>query len=237
MNLRTICIGLDYDKYISRENELRYAFQQRTGFISNYFSRAIRRFRFKTDGSFDMIFIAAHEDRLSQCSIVPINVLKVELPFERSRYERIKDSEDYSYYMELLENGIIKASQFKKIPLEILQKEIAEFKIHGCRNEWRHKQKRFKDDDLEIILSCEFTPRYFQLVATFNQISKRDELTKGVILRTEPDEVVFEGMFKDILIDKDIIITDKAGYPRIQIKKADLFKKKLTFAIKGDPKL
>ena len=44
------------------------------------------------------------------------------------------------------------------------------------------------------------------------QISAKKELSSGVILETEPDEVLFKGLFKDILIDNDnIIITDNGN--------------------------
>ncbi len=120
MNLNYIAIGLDYDLYIQKDNELRYEFQQHTNFIGDYFSKAIRKYKYKTDGTFNMVSVELNDIEVKPCSIVPVDVLKVELPFEKNRYEQIKGTSDCSYYLELLEKAFKKASEFKEIPLETL---------------------------------------------------------------------------------------------------------------------
>jgi len=63
-------------------------------------------------------------------------------------------------------------------------------------------------------------------------------LVTGAIITTEPDEVLFSKMFKDILIDdNNIIITDSADSHRFLINKKDAFSGKLTFEITGDKEL
>jgi hypothetical protein len=238
MNLYYIAVGLDYYEYIENQNELRYEFQQRTDFISDYFSKAIRKLKFKTDGTFKMISIEANESKIKPCSIVPVDVLKVELLFDRKRYEKIRGTKDCSYYLEILEQGFKSASTFKPIPLETLLNLIEEFKANDCKNEWLHKKRRFKEEDLEVILTCEFTTNYFQLVATINQISTKKELVKGVVIRTETGVSIHEGMYKDVIVKNDeIIITDKSDSPRIIIKKDNVFKGKLNFIITGDEEI
>ena len=56
----------------------------------------------------------------------------------------------------------------------------------------------------------------------------------GVVMKTEPDEVIFEGMLKDVIFDKDIILTDKSDSPIIIINKEAAFKQILNFKIVGD---
>lgn len=210
MTLRYILLGLDYDTYIKYDNELRCEFQYHTRFISNYFSKAIRKYKFDTNGAFNMISISLlPENKSEPTKIVGLDVLKTYLPFDQKRYEQIKGTDDCSYYLELLEQGFKKASEFKSIPLGTLLSLIEEFKKVGCKNEWLHKKKRFKENDLEVVLTCEFTTNYFQLIATINQISTKKELVKGVIMKTKPDEIHFDKMFKDILIqEKFIVVTD-----------------------------
>lgn len=238
MNLRYIALGLDYDTYINSNNELRYQFQLHTWFISNYFSKKIRKYRFDTKGVFNMISIALlPENKMKPTRITSGDVLETYLTFDQKRYEQIKGTEDYSYYLELLEQGFIKASKFKSIPLDTLLKLIEEFKQGGYKNEWLHKKKRFKEEDLEVILTCEFTTNYFQLIATINQISTKKELARGAVIRTEPDEVLFDKMFKDIYIDDNIIITDSSDSPRIIIDKGKIFAEKLDFEIRGDKEI
>lgn len=234
MKLSYIHLGLDYEDYCESNNNLRYEFQQHTNFIDDFFSKHIRKQKFKTDGTFNMISVSSTEFKIKSTTIVPLDVLMVSLPFERKRYEAIKGTQDCGYYLELLEQGFKKASEYKSIPLETLLELIEKFKLCGCRNEWVHKKKKNKEEDLEIILSCEFTTNYFQLIVTAIKTSTKRELVKGTLIRTETGVSIHEGMYKDIIIDKDIIITDSSDSPRIIINKEFVQQGKLDFSIVGD---
>ncbi len=239
MNLYYISVGLDYNDYIMKNNELRYEIQKKTDFIGDYFSKKARKLRFKTDGTFNMISISATEFEIKPTGLVGFgDVIGVSLPFDRNRYDTIKNTDDCSYYLELLEQGFKKAAEFKEIPLKELLNIIEEFKQDGCINKWQHKKKRFKDDDLEIVLDCEFTALCFQLVLSINQISTKKSLVNGVIMRTEVGVSIHQGMYKDILIDDDnIIITDRSDSPRIKINKNKVFKGVLDFVVLGDKEI
>lgn len=239
MNLYYIHLGLDYYDYIESNNELRYEFQQHTNFIDDYFSKAIRKHKYRTDGTYNMISVESTEFEIKSTKLVGFgDVIRVNLPFDKNCYEKIIGTEDCSYYLQLLEEGFKKASEFKEIPLEILLNIIEEFKQGGCKNEWVHKKKRFKEDDLEVILICQFTTNYFQLVATINQISTKKELVSGVVIRTEVGVFIHEGMYKDVLVkDDEIIITDKSDSPRIRINKAKIFDGVLDYVVMGDKEI
>lgn len=237
MTLRYIALGLDYGTYVRTDNKLRYEFQCHTRFISNYFSKAVRKYKFDTNGVFNMISIALLPEKQDESTKIVADVLRTYLPFNRKRYEQIKGTDDCCYYLELLEEGFKNASEFKPIPLDILLNLIEEFKKGNCKNEWLHKKKRFKGEDLEVVLTCEFTTNYFQLIATINQISTKKELVRGAVIRTEPDEVLFDKMFKDIYVDDNIIITDSSDSPRVIIDKEKIFVGKLNFEIRGDKKV
>lgn len=235
MNLRYIAIGLDYDYFIENNNKLRYQFQLHTRFISNYFSRLIRKYKFKTDGTFNMISVTLlPQEKMEITKIEAIDVLKTYLPFNQKCYEQEKGTEDCTYYLEVLEQGLRKAAEFKEVPLDIFLGLITNFKQGGCKNEWVHKKKRFKEEDIEVILFCEFTTTYFQLRVKINQISTQKELVNGIVIKTEPDEVLFEKMYKDVILDKNIIITDNSDSPRVIINKLKIFDGKLVFEIMGD---
>jgi len=177
-------------------------------------------------------------DNIASPRIVPMSVLKITLEFKKEKYAQIRGTTNCDYYLELLEKGFKQADKFKPIPLDNLLSIIAEFKKNNCKNEWLHKKKKFTEYDLEVILFCEFTTNYFKLVATINQISTKKELIKGAVITTEPDEVLFDKMFKDIVVNENnIIITDASGAPRILINKVDLFLGKLTFEIMGDERV
>ena len=239
MNLYYISLGLDYNDYVVKHETYLHHFNLYTRFISNYFSKAIRKQKYKTDGTYNMISVESTEFEIKSTKLVGFgDVIRVNLPFDKNRYEKIKGTEDCSYYLELLEEGFKKASEFKEIPLEILLNIIEEFKQGGCKNEWVHKKKRFKEDDLEVILICQFTTNYFQLVATINQISTKKELVSGVVIRTEVGVFIHEGMYKDVLVkDDEIIITDKSDSPRIRINKAKIFGGVLDYVVMGDKEI
>lgn len=234
MILNYVSIGLDYFYYVESQNELRYEFQKRTNFINDFFSKAVRKLKFKTDGTFNMISIELTEDVIANCSIVPLHALKVELPFDRKRFEDFKDTDICDYYLEILEQGFNKASTLKNIPLKPLLDSVKIFKQKGCKNEWLHKKKRFKKEDLEVILTCMFTTNYFQLVASFIHISNKRELVNGILIKTEAGVSIHEGTYKDVLIEDDIIITDKTNNPIILINKEKIFEGVLDFSIIGD---
>ncbi|CAM1343844.1 hypothetical protein [Tenacibaculum amylolyticum] len=237
MNLYYLHLGLDYYDYIESNNDLRYEFQKHTNFIDDYFSKEIRKLKLKTDGTFKMIAISPTEFEIKKSSVVPDKALKVNLSFNKKRYEQIKATEDCSYYLELLEEGFKKANDYKKIHLQELLNVIQKFKDNDCKNEWQHKKKRSKSDDLEVILNCEFTTNHFQLVAIINQISTKKELAKGVVMRTDTGSFIHEGMYKNILIDKDIIVTNGSDKPIIKINKKAALKGELKFKILGDKEI
>ena len=231
MTLFYINFGLDYDEYIMEENELRYGFQLHTRFISNYLSKEIRKIRFKTDGSFNMLSISLTESKINPCKIVPFEVLDVQLPFDRAKYFIIKGTNDCSYYLDLIEKGFEIASEFKTIPYKELIQIVQKFRDGNCKNEWLELKKKFKEDDLEIFLLSEFTTNYYQIRIIIKQISTKKEIINEVVIRTEPYEVVFENLVKTIEIENTIIIKNKFNEAVIEINKEDIFRGKLNYKI------
>jgi hypothetical protein len=236
MNLRYINIWLKPETGYS--DDYRYEFTLYTRFISNYFSKQIRKHQFVTDGTFSMVSIEPMPDKLEECKIVPDAALTAEVTYRKERYEQIKGTADCEYYLELLEEGFKKASMFKQIPLDTLLNSIDDFRKNGCKNEWQHKKKRFKEQDIEVILNCYFTTLDFRLLVTINKISTKENLCSGVVIRSKPDEIYFDKMFKDILIDKEnIIITDATNSSRILINLKDTLNKRLSFKLLGEKRV
>lgn len=223
MKLRYINIGLDYDTFVKKDNKLRYQFQLHTRYISNYFSKLIRKYKIETEGEYDMISISLLEADQIKPSIIKSNgVLAVYLTFDEYKYKEAVKTDDPSYYLELFEEGFKKAAEFRNIQINLLLSLIKDFKNGGYKNEWTHKKKRFIETDIEVILKCEFTSNYFQLLAIVNEISTKKILTKGIAIKTEPDEVLFDKMFKDILVeDNQIIITNASDSPQVLINLTD----------------
>ncbi|MDR6513707.1 hypothetical protein [Chryseobacterium camelliae] len=237
MTLYYIAIGLDYDTYSLRENDYRYEFQLKTRFISNYLSKEIRKLKFKTDGTFNMINIALHENQTYKIDIKPIDVLNVELPFDRATYEKIKGGENCDFYISLIERGFKDAAAFKDVPLDDMLTILNRFKTNGCKNEWLLKKLKLKDDNIELIFECQFTTNYFQIVASIRQLSTKRIISKEVIIRTEADESVFD-IIKDVKCKGEyIFIVSRFDDDIAKFKISDLAKGNIDAELIGNKKL
>jgi hypothetical protein len=234
MNLKYINIWLNPET--GYDDDYRYEFTLHTRFICHYLSIKIRRLKIISDGSFNMISIEPNPQNINTCVIGGIDALRVFIPFNKKKYDDLKN-DNCSYYLELFEEGFRKSSMFKKIPLESLLDILNEFKKGKFLNEWIYKKRKFKEIDLEITLKCEFTTEYFQLVFIANQISTKKELVKGIVIKTEPNELLFGKMFKDIIFDNDIVITDSSNSNRIIINKDSVLEGNLSFVIIGDDEM
>jgi hypothetical protein len=81
-----------------------------------------------------MISVNPTSDELKDCQIVPEDVLKVYVPFDKKKYDKIKGTENCEYYLELLEKGFREASEFKDVPLNSLLSLSSEFRENGYKN-------------------------------------------------------------------------------------------------------
>ena len=206
MKLWYISIGPDIDRTPDHD---RYRFELNTRFLSNHLSRAIRKRRFTTDGTFNQIHVALIEENPELPKVVGFSALRVHVLYDPADYEAIRGSKDCSYYLRLFEQGFRAAAASKLVPLEILLEELERFRQNGCKNEWRHKRKLFRDQDVSVTLDCYFTTNEFRLVARIERISTKEVLCEGVVVETVPDEIFFYRLFKDIFIRGDrIIVTD-----------------------------
>ena len=87
-----------------------------------------------------------------------------------------------------------------------------------------------------MILKCEFTTNHFQVIVNINKITTKELLVSGVIVTTEPYEVVFDSLINDIIIDRNILVNNKFDKTIIEINKQDVFNRILNFQIIGNIK-
>ena len=233
MTLRYINLWIDSTS--GYDDDYRYEFKLHTRFINHFLSIQIRKHKLETDGTFNMISVAPMPNNIKECKIIPFEVLKVTVPFDKNRYEQIKKTKNHEYYLELLEEGFKRASKSKNIPLDSLTNLLNDFRNNDYKNEWRHKKKKFQEQDIEVILDCKFTSFDFQLIASVNRISTKERLVTGTIIRTLPDEIYFDKMFKDILVNgESIFITDVSNSIRVEINLKEILSKKFNFKLVGD---
>lgn len=230
MNLRYIALYIDYDS--GYKDPFRDNFNLNARFVSNYLSVQIRKLKIQTDGTFNMISVAPSKDIKHVCRIVGEKSLQTRITFEEDKYEQMTEFERYEYYLQLLEEGYGICAQYKEIPLEQLIYLHQKFRDNNYKNEWLHKKKKFKEHGIEVVLNCVFTSSDFRLVITILDIKTQRELTTGTIIRTLPDEVCFEKLFKDVIIeDNELIITEYQDRPKFKFSLKDIFEGKLSFEV------
>lgn len=125
------------------EDKYAYAFYCHTRFISNYLSKAIRKDRYETHKDYNAIFIEVGSEHDS--FIGGPECLFVFVPFYKERYERSIETQGVSYYLELFDIGLRKASMYDDIPWCVFETALRSFKMNGCRNEWIYKKTIFRE--------------------------------------------------------------------------------------------
>lgn len=223
MNLRYIALHLNHDS--GYKDPFRDNFNLHSRFISNYLSVQIRKLKYETDGTFNMITVSPTLDIKHICRIVGEKALDACISFNREAYDQMTEYEKYDYYLQLLEDGYKICSQFKQIPLDYLLQLHQEFRVNGYKNEWLHKKRKFKEYGIEVTLNCYFTSLDFQLSISVNDIRNKTELISGIVIKTLPDEVCFAPLFKDIIIEKNqLCITEIQDRPKFIFNLDDIFK-------------
>ena len=207
-------------------------FNLNSRFVSNYLSMQVRKLKFETDGTFHMLGVSPSLEIKHICRVVGEKALQARISFDRSAYEQMNEFEKYEYYLQLVEDGYRICTQYKKIPLEQLLKLHQDFRNDGYKNEWLHERKKFKEQGIEVTLNCFFTSFDFRLLMTVYDINSKKELVSGTVIRTLPNEVCFDSLFKDLMIeDNELIITEFQDRPKFKFLLADIFNGKFSFKL------
>ena len=230
MILRYVAIFMGYNSGF--ENTFTYQFDYNTRFINNFLSTRIRKSKFLTDSTFNMISVVPSINRMVACKVMGEKALTANIPFVREKYEEMQKLERYEYYLQLLEEGYGVCFKYKEIPIDDLLRLHQEFRNSGYKNEWLHKKKKFKEYGIEVILVCSFTSFDFRLIMTVNDLESKKEIISGMVIRTKPDEIHFSSLFKDVIIEKDfLMVTQRFDEPKFKFSLSDIFNKKFEFEI------
>ena len=213
-------IALSIYEYDSRFDEFCDKFDFNSRFICNYLSKAVRKLRIETP--FTMICITLGTDNRPNRYREYDRGVSTWVTFtseDIARYEAMTKLEDrYELYLGILEQGYRQISEDYDIKMDSLLSLHDEFRKNGYKNEWVFKKKRLKELDLSLILKCYFTTFEFRLELEAYDYKCNHLLCNGVLLRTPPDELCFDYLFKSIIVDSDkLVILDGFETPRISI--------------------
>jgi hypothetical protein len=225
-------VSLHINSESGYSEEFRRNFNSHCRFICHYVSIGIRKLKFITDGTFNMISVVPTSEPTIEFKTIADNVLRANVTLNSTLYRKLTGKEKFEYFLNLLEEGYSICAKYKKIPLSDLLQIDQEFREIGYKNEWLYKKKRFKKENVEVYLNCFFSSEDFRLVLTVKRIGSESEIASGVVIRTFPNEVSFESLFKDVIIEQNkLIITDYANRPKFVFKLSDLLEGRFAFHI------
>ena len=201
--------------------EYTYGFKKGSRFICHYLEReCLKKAKFQVEG-FDRVVIALREVPKEGVFVNSAKAACVELGYRREEYEQKSGTELTHYYIDQLRNGLGKMERSYNIPIAELNGCLDEFIDGGCRNEWVHQRKVFRDAAMEAVLACRLDAQKFSLLLTLRR--KGETVFEDVILETDPDENAFDYRFKDIELKGDaVVITSKTSEPLKVMCLADL---------------
>jgi hypothetical protein len=184
----------------------KFGFQTR--YICNFIERHLKREKFNAE-DYSKICVQGQKLPDGKCHIVSENALVSEVQFDRDRYENLQGEEYHEFFLGMLERGLNKCQSLFSIPRSALHSAIEEFRSCGYKNHWEHKKTRL-NNGLAAILSCDLTMNEFVLTLS---IHKGNEiLFEQPILKTKPDEIIFEHQFKDMKqSDDELVVVNKFG--------------------------
>ncbi len=230
MNLRYISLFMGYESGLDEEFSNRFDYNTR--FISNYLSLQVRKLKFQTDGTFKMLSVSPVTDPAQPCRIVGDDALQVKVQFNSTLYGQLRQNERPEYYLQLLEQGYQIAAQYKKIPFEELLKIHQDFREKEYKNEWLHVRKRFKEQDIEVLLNGLFTSFDFRLVMTVIDLKTKSVILSGTVIRTKPDELHYAPLLGNLKLNGDsLVINEKYDRPKFVFSLTDILAGRFSFEV------
>lgn len=102
--------------------------------------------------------------------------------------------------IEIYRDTVEKYDGYLNLPGKGLLASIDHFVEAGYKNQWVVKKRCFKDLRMTVQLRADFNTHYFELYADIFGTNQK-MLCTGLIARTRPDEVYYEGHFTEIYYD------------------------------------
>ncbi len=202
-------------------------FNFQTEYVSYFIAQRLAKDKIEMEG-FDTITIRARKQPSEKLVYKEhLKSLNIEIYFDENRYRELypfenkyplngllapveKEKEFCDFLIAMIMAGLEKArKQNPNIPYDLLVNAVLDFKSGGCKNEWQHKSKSFKDYGIKANLLCRLTANYFSLELCLEK--DKHTIYKKEILKTLPSVTHFHDEFKDIKMESDkLFVTRKS---------------------------
>ncbi|AOR61172.1 hypothetical protein [Pectobacterium parmentieri] len=196
-----------YPELLDYGEEITYPFKELTRSLCNYLGRKVKEARCETAG-FNRVCFVGRKEPSGEAYVNSSNVLGVEIFIDEDEYLNTTKEKLNKYFSKLIMDGLDKVDDKYSLPKDVIVNAISDFECSGFINEWVHKKKVFKKQNLVCSLICNHSINDFQL--SLKVMRAGDVVFNEVILVTPPDELAYHYKFKDILMDDDeVIVTTK----------------------------
>ena len=170
-------------------------------FIRYYLHLCLKKLKFETDGTYNMIAIKVGGVTSPTVKLEEFfKVVNVSIPFDFERYEKGTQQQRYSYYMELFEEGLTVASEFRPVPLKELKNCLKQLEEDNFVCRWDFKTVSIKELGLKVKFHCQLTTYDFKLIADVYRKREPIPFCGGTVIRTKPDSIHFNHISRDIPI-------------------------------------
>ncbi|AOR63385.1 hypothetical protein [Pectobacterium wasabiae] len=202
MILKHIYLFPELDDY---GKEITYSFKEQSRSICNFLERKIKDLKYSSEG-FRAVCFVGKKHPSKDVFVNSSNVLNIDVYIDENRYKITSIDYLNSYFIEIIKSGLSKCGDI--LPITEITSALHEFENSGYVNEWVHKKRFFKKQNITCSLVCNHSIEDFQLSL---KIMRADDIIfNEVILITPPDELSYHYKFKDILINNsEVIVTTK----------------------------
>lgn len=204
--LRKFALNLDRQAW---PNEYGYSFYLKSRCLCNFVERTLKKVSVELVDSTKLCITGVNGDSVGYC-VNSSNIASLSVPFDQMQYDSISlDRDVHIFITEFAKSNILKIPESSRGSTDKLIAIIQQFETEGCKNEWQHKKKSFRDLGITASLDCVLSLAAFELRLHVKKGSS--EVFADSILKTDPDEIAFHHKFKDVKIDKDkLVVTTKS---------------------------
>jgi hypothetical protein len=213
-------VALDLDRHMWPE-EIGERFFRQSRSLCNFVSRKLKGTRVLV-GDTGKIVVEGAKVPKAVVSFNSEKVTFVRVPFDADRFlEAKEESQRQELFMAFLLEGLRVVQPRGGDATTLITERVEEFRRRGYKNEWIHKSHHYPHFHLVAKLACSITEEAFQLTLHLERPGEEPVLID--VLRTEPDDVCWEPLFKDIELHGDeLTITARIPKPLATFKLRDL---------------
>lgn len=184
-------------------------------FIANYLSKAVRKIDIEIDNK-NAISVMLSQRGYNVEDFEHIRSVILYCPEDKLKYvvALSNETERYEHFLSFLEEGYRRSGILAEEQIFQLLQLHEQFRSGGYRNEWLFKKKPIREYGIYVYFKCYFTTYEFRMELEVYDLKQTRLLTKGIAIRTAPDEFFYDKEFKKIVIENGhLTVLDFLGHP------------------------